>query len=512
MESPQLPSKQPFRACNACKRRKVKCSGGAVCSRCSRANLHCVYGSVHPAALSRRSIVRGKVIESYRQSLAQEETSNDGGKTCTTLSQTSQTDETNKAGASRFTTEFFLSFVEDYCNYTLPTVPIVGEAEFRSAIEAMHHSTQDRSLVYSLTAQTLNLTRTLGRGVPINGDDATILYEMALQNRQPVFFRHQITVKSVMVPLLVSIGMFATGRDVDMGYYYNREAITGVQILRVDDPEHQNSFDPGERAQRERLHWLLFIHDRFHALCSYRPAVMSLLPNIPEDNPSIPPGVTEYFNQLIRVFRVVDDDFIRNWIDKTRPDLTLRWIENKQSELGNDSNTWSAGFETLSDMQQVDLIVTRYWLRTLLWEMALHKSILRSDVQNPNHDFLSLAFPIRLSHQLQHCLSTKPREAVEIHGTGILDKIFEITCTVADLLRYVVPNTCPAEVQSAHVDCFLFLYSFLLKMSKFYHVERALLKAKLHAVQAVFPFVLDGKDRSDSWSSSSTPGGLSERL
>jgi vancomycin permeability regulator SanA len=62
------------------------------------------------------------------------------------------------------------------------------------------------------------------------------------------------------------------------------------------------------------------------------------------------------------------------------------------------------------------------------------------------------------------------------------------------------------------VDCFLFLYSFLLKMSKFYHVERALLTAKLHAVQAVFPFVLDGKDRSDSWSSSSTPGGISERL
>jgi len=280
----------------------------------------------------------------------------------------------------------------------------------------------------------------------------------------------------------------------------------------VDDPEHQNSFEPAARAQRERLHWLLFIHERFHALSTYRPAVMTLLPNIPERDPSIPPGVNEYFTQLIYVFRVVDDDFIRNWSDKTRPGLTRAWIEKKQAELGNDTNTWSAGFDMLSDMQQVDLIVTRYWLRTLLWEMALHKSILSSNVQNPNHDFLSLAFPIRLSHQLQHCLSNKPREAVEIHGTGILDKIFEITCTVADLLQYVVPNTCTPEIQSAHVDCFLFLHGFLLKMSKFYHVERALLAAKLQAVQRALPFALEGKERSDSWSSSSTPGGLSDRF
>lgn len=474
--------------------------------------MHCVYGSVHPASLSRRSIVRGKVIESYRESLAREATSNGGGQTSPVLAQVQQTNDTGGVGPSRFTTDFFLELVEDFCNYTLPTVPIIGEAEFRSAIAAMHHSTQDRSLVYCLAAQTLHLRRTMGRSADVNPDDATTLYEMALQIRQPVFFRHQISVKSVMVPLLASMGMFSTGRDIDMGFYYNRDAINGVLILHVDDPEHQNSFQPAERAQRERLHWLLFIHERFHALSSYRPAVMTLLPNIPESDSSIPPGVIEYFTQLIYVFRVVDDDFIRNWSDKTRPGLTLAWIEKKQAELGNDTNTWSAGFDMLSDMQQVDLIVTRYWLRTLLWEMALHKSILSSNVQNPNHDFLSLAFPIRLSHQLQHCLSNKPREAVEIHGTGILDKIFEITCTVADLLQYVVPNTCTPEVQSAHVDCFLFLHSFLLKMSKFYHVERALLAVKLQAVQSALPFALEGKDRSDSWSSSSTPGGLSDRF
>ena len=406
---------------------------------------------------------------------------------------------------SPFTISFFLGLVESYCEYVLPTVPVISGAEFRSAIESLAHSDADQSLVYSLAAQTLNLAPAQPSRPRLTEDDATTLYRAALSSRRPVFSQDQITVRSIVVSLLASIGMFATDRDIDMGYYYSREAITGIQILRVDDAQHHASFSWQERAQRERLHWLLFIHDRFHSISSFRPAVLPALPTLPEPDTSLPPGVSEWFNELICIFRVVDDDFVRNWTDKSSPFLTLEWIEKKQAELCDDTNKWSEGFRILTDMQQVDLIVTRYWLRTLVWQMALHKFVLTSNVHPGHHqDFLSLAFPIRLSHQLRHCLITKPREAVEVHGTGILQKIFEITCAVADLLQYVVPTTCSSEDYLAHVDCFLFLYEFLLKMSKFYHVERAVLTAKWEAVQATFPGTLGENLGSSSWSSPAT--------
>ena len=114
---------------------------------------------------------------------------------------------------------------------------------------------------------------------------------------------------------------------------------------------------------------------------------------------------------------MVDDDFIRHWIDKRRPSLTLKWVEQKQAELSDDTNAWNVEFQALTDTQQIDLIMTRYWLRTLVWQMALHKFILSSDDQTSIHDFKSLAFPIRLSHQLRDFLSAKPGEAVELYLT-----------------------------------------------------------------------------------------------
>jgi hypothetical protein len=39
-----------------------------------------------------------------------------------------------------------------------------------------------------------------------------------------------------------------------MAFYYLREAITRIQILRVDDPDKMALLDGKEKAQRERLY------------------------------------------------------------------------------------------------------------------------------------------------------------------------------------------------------------------------------------------------------------------
>lgn len=368
----------------------------------------------------------------------------------------------------------------------MPTIPIIGEEEFRSAIRNSVHSSEDAALVYCLSAQTLNLTRGHNR-TQYTADDVRTLYEMALRARGPVLELRQLSIRTVLVPVLVSMGMFATDRDAGMGTYYNREAIAGIQALRIDDENRQALLEPKIAAQRERLYWLVFVHDRFHSISSNRAGILSPLPRPPPATDDIPTEFSAWLTQIVRLFIVVDDDFLYFYKDRGSSRLTLSWIEQKQAQLGDDNDSWSHDVLQFTDMQQVDLIITRYWLRTIIWQIALRKFALTSNPQTRDQAAMSLDYPIRISHQLRHLLTSKPQETIEVHGTGILQKIFDITCTVADILLHVVSRTCESEARSAHLDSFLFLYEFLFKMSRFYDMERNILAVKLEEVQSVFP-------------------------
>lgn len=467
-----------FRACNACRRRKIKCDGNTDCRNCVQIGLKCTYTVRNALAKSRQSIIRGRVIEMCKEDALQEHAS--------TLpkphSKSNYSDMPSRFGL--FPIKFFWDLVEDYCTYTLPTVPIIGEEQFRSAIQNMSCSSEDYALVCCLAAQTVNLTRAQCERPRYTSDDARTLYEMALRARGPILELQQLSVRSVLVSVLVSMGMFAMKRDAGMGTYYNREAIAGLQALRIDDNGHQASLHPKLAAQRERLYWLVFVHDRFHSISSHQFGILSPLPQLPAPAEDITVEMSAWLVHIVRLFVVVDDDFLRFHRDKDSSHLTLSWIEQKHSELGNDNDSWSHDVLRFTDMQQVDLIVTRYWLRTLVWQIALHKFALASNSQdNP----MSLEYPIRISHQLRHLLTSKPQEMIEVHGTGILQKIFDIVCTVGDILLHVVSRTCSLDARSAHLDSFLFLYTFLFKMSKFYDIERNILAAKLEEVQSVFP-------------------------
>lgn len=88
----------------------------------------------------------------------------------------------------------------------------------------------------------------------------------------------------------------------------------------------------------------------------------------------------------------------------------------------------------LSAMQQADLIITRQWLRTLTWQMAMSNTLLSSV---PQSESLSLTLPTRLSSQLRQFLRRMSHDSIRIHGSGILSKLFEITDTIADVMIHL---------------------------------------------------------------------------
>ncbi|CAI7659465.1 unnamed protein product [Penicillium glandicola] len=67
-------------ACNECKRRKLKCSGGLVCVRCSHDQIHCVYAAHRPSSTSiqetdfkdERANARFQAVDKQLETLRQE--------------------------------------------------------------------------------------------------------------------------------------------------------------------------------------------------------------------------------------------------------------------------------------------------------------------------------------------------------------------------------------------------------------------------------------------------------
>ncbi|KAH7028995.1 uncharacterized protein B0I36DRAFT_363599 [Microdochium trichocladiopsis] len=99
--------------------------------------------------------------------------------------------------------------------------------------------------------------------------------------------------------------------------------------------------------------------------------------------------------------------------------------------------------EAIRALQHIDQYVTRLWLRTLLWQLALSRGLLSSDPSPHSHEGLSLHFPARrLSLQLRSLVNRLDSfAAINTQGTGVLQKLFEVTSTIADVMALPSPAT-----------------------------------------------------------------------
>jgi hypothetical protein len=128
------------------------------------------------------------------------------------------------------------------------------------------------------------------------------------------------------------------------------------------------------------------------------------------------------------------------------------------------------------------LIVTRQWLQTLTWQMALSNTLLSS---RPSTDPLSLIMPLRLSTELRELLGTFPSQAIGIHGTGILNKLFEITTTIADVI-ILLPHSSKANILS-RVDDILFLKRFIFSFPRIRTIHKQSLRRKFETIMLKYP-------------------------
>lgn len=337
-----------------------------------------------------------------------------------------------------------------------------------------------RAFIYAFGACTLNLTRLGDKRTEEVLRDIETLMNSSIESMKPPYASFHSSVLRAMQPMFIH-NCLMTVQASDAAFYYLRDAISAIQLLRIDNQETMAALPPYERSRRQRLYWQAFIHERFVAILDYRQAILPPLESLPEDDPTIPITVHEGFNQIIKLFRLLDPEFLRNW-HGTQGVITSAWVEAKSREIEGEEDIESQGLALLSTMQRADLAITREWLRTLVWRLAMSQTLLSS---RSSKECLSLLFPVRLSQSLRHQVTSMSREDIEVHGSSIAQKLFEITDTIADVLIHVPAAT--LEETELRIDDFLFILDFVLLFPTLDQTRRGILLEKLERLQSMFP-------------------------
>lgn len=379
--------------------------------------------------------------------------------------------------------DFFMNLIPDYLTVVYPVNPVITELGIVQCIESMHNSREATSFLYAFAAVTINLTKTdpLHFASDTKGQVSSLL-SRCFDQMEPMHMDSTPSLLKIMRNIFCEICLMGLGK-MDLGFFYLREAITMLQILGVGNSDPSYVDASPDKHKLIRAYWECFIHERYTALTDYKPTCLHQLSRLPEHDSSLEPGIEQGWINLIKTFLLVDDPFINYWVGD-RMLVTSEWIEAKHRELEDEQ--WDHEVHLLDQMQQADLIITRQWLRTLTWQMALSNLFLSS---NPSNDSMSLTLPLRLSSQLRQFLAGLRPQDVGIHGTGILQKLVEITITIADVVIHHPDAS--TEDMLLRADDVLFLKKFVFSFPRILDSQKEELTHRIEQMMFKYPEILD---------------------
>ncbi|PNP39364.1 hypothetical protein TGAMA5MH_08782 [Trichoderma gamsii] len=413
--------------------------------------------------------------------------------------------------ARTFTTGFFIGMLAKYEEQVYPGSPIITSYEVRQSIGSMHADLDDAAFVYAVGAVTIHLTTPTVQGE--TGAKMTELIRLSLSayrraqtmvddvhNARPMDVR--TTFRRIMTCVFLAVAMMAFGR-LDRCFAMLREALTMVQMIQVQQCSHSAvPLEPRDVPKFHRIYWQVFIHERFLTILAGYPSIMTPLPTgLPARDPAIPAHIDVGFNRLIRLFQLLDGPLLLYWSAQQNPaqpvaGVTLQWIEGKQAQLDQDEAGASeaeqglidSGRGTFTELQHVDLLVTRLWMRSLLWQYGLMHRLFRSA---PQREDLAIHLQVyRLSAQLRSLVSQlESISTVVTYGIGLVHKVFEITSTMADVLALPLSYGQTEEDVRRRIHDFVFLVRFLFSFERAEREQRDYLRERLDGLQQQYTIV-----------------------
>ncbi|KXT15305.1 hypothetical protein AC579_2806 [Pseudocercospora musae] len=463
--------RQRHKACKACSSRKVRCNGQQRCQQCEHLNLRCEYPPTLPRQTKQKTPITGLKsplkspgVPGVLRELAAAPHVQQYGDAHAPKERTNGHDAT-----------FFLSLLPDFETFVLPFHPVMTIREAHDAIATMTQDREAEAFIYGLVAITLNLTHSPRSQTTAEKSDIEHWVSRALNTLPPVQSQEDISVRRLATLQFIHVCLMGLGRH-GVAFYYLRQSTTMLELLNVGDEEAMSQLSLTERAQRQRLYWTIFVHERFYAITCQRSIVLPPLTTTSiESDPGIPKAITDGFEQIARLFCHIDQDMLSRWFATFGSERFIEpaWIVEKNRQIDAETAGNDDEIAELSHMQQADLIITKHWLRMMIWQMAISNCLLSSDRSEQS---MSLLFPVHVSAQLRALIINMTKGAIEVHGSGIQQKLFELTDTIASVILTVPASSTDEKRQ--RMDDFSFLFEFWKSLPRPNSVQTELLESK----------------------------------
>ncbi|KAL2061209.1 hypothetical protein VTL71DRAFT_7482 [Oculimacula yallundae] len=451
-------------ACDCCHARKIRCDGENPCKNCLVTELQCTYLAIpkKKGPKGRRINKEVKAIPIQRPNLFSQDGSSESlqGQHPVHMSQGTSTESSDSSvfsipnqGQSILSPDYGPSIaasspVDDsisgfraspilsadliktcldaFFTHKYPIMPILDPGATYDMLPYLHENPEQYGLIASLCALIVFQPEIIDSPPPdSHWPSPQDLINEAVRARGFCDHIEQPSLATIHTSFMLYAAMFCLCKD-NSAWFYIRESMTCLQLLRLHEETTYLDLDVEYSKYCRRTFWLLFITERAYALQRHRPLTLQLTINLPTVDPGPEATILSGFLDLVSLFQHFDEPFMNVW-NTAGSDSSPQALIQLQDAL----KTASPDNSDRTEIQQADLRVSRQWLRTLVWQLCVSKGLLSSQSSNES---MSFQYPISIARDVVLVARSLPVKAFEANGVGILEKVFDIGCSLSDVL------------------------------------------------------------------------------
>lgn len=448
-------------ACDCCRARKIRCNGNDPCANCTEAALRCTYLAVHKKTGPkgpRRSRTAGHPVDGpglRRRIASPSSTSSAAAASPMNVAGDSpqDTSSVNTASSAGFQISplveigFIALCLEAFFKYKYPITPVLHREKTEEALTDLESQPEVYGMVTACSAvivQSPELLSSLepssmpaGRSGLGNLDrsaltmpTASFLISETLRARYVCNHIESPSLTTIQTSFFLFSAFFCLGQD-NSAWFYLREAVTFLQLLRLDEEETYASAlagDPVLATYSRRMFWTLFVTERAYALQRHRVPTLQKSIAQPHQDSDPQAKIIPGLSALISLFAPFNNDFFALWNHSSRASTTSAELLVRLQRMLLYTLPSTSG---CNESQLADLLVSREWLKIMVWQLCVSNTMLSS---SSDDESMSFKYPVTIAREVILVSQIMPLKAFEANGVGILEKVFDIGCSLADVL------------------------------------------------------------------------------
>lgn len=321
--------------------------------------------------------------------------------------------------------------LDAFFTHKYPIMPIIDHAKTYALVPKLDDLPEQYSLLTALCAMIVLQPEFLTTLSKEQLPSSKVLIDESIRARKFCDHTENPSLAHVQTSFFFFAALFGLGKD-SSAWFYIRESMTMLQLQRLhEEATYTTMADPLHKTYCRRTFWILFITERAYALQRHRPLTLQRTIDLPTVDPGPESTILSGFLDLVSLFQNFDDSFMSLWnlsgsnTDSiTSPQLLIQLQEILNFAIPNVAER--------TEIQQADLLISKQWLKTMVWQLSLTKRLLSSSSSNES---MSFHYPVCIARDVVAVSRMLTPKAFEANGIGILEKVFDIGCSLSDVLQ-----------------------------------------------------------------------------